>query len=30
MSKELTYWLALAHVPKIKSKKKKEIIVQSF
>ncbi|NOG99386.1 MAG: DNA-protecting protein DprA [Ignavibacteriae bacterium] len=30
MSKELTYWLALAHVPKIKIKKKNEIIVQLF
>lgn len=30
MSKELTYWLALAHVPKIKTKKKNEIIVQLF
>lgn len=30
MNKELTYWLALAHVPKIKTKKKNEIIVQLF
>ncbi|MCK9499044.1 MAG: DNA-processing protein DprA [Bacteroidales bacterium] len=30
MSKELTYWLALAHVPKVKTKKKNEIIVQLF
>ena len=30
MNKELTYWLALAHVPKIQTKKKNEIIVQLF
>ncbi len=30
MSKELTYWLALAHVPKIQTKKKNEIIVRLF
>ncbi|MFW6275394.1 MAG: DNA-processing protein DprA [bacterium] len=30
MNKELTYWLALAHVPKITTKKKNEIIVQLF
>jgi DNA processing protein len=30
MNKELTYWLALAHVPRIKTKKKNEIIVQLF
>ncbi len=30
MNEELTYWLALAHVPKIKTKKKNEIIVQLF
>ncbi|MDD2636075.1 MAG: DNA-processing protein DprA [Bacteroidales bacterium] len=30
MNKELTYWLALAHVPKLKTKKKNEIIVQLF
>lgn len=30
MSSELTYWLALAHTPKIKTKKKNEIIVQLF
>ncbi len=30
MNKELTYWLALAHVPKIKTKKKNEIIVRLF
>ncbi len=30
MNKELIYWLALAHVPKIKTKKKNEIIVQLF
>jgi len=30
MSKELTYWLALAHVQKIKTKKKNGIIVQLF
>ena len=30
MNKELTYWLALAHVPKVKTKKKNEIIVQLF
>jgi len=30
MSKELIYWLALAHVPRIKTKKKNEIVVQLF
>ncbi len=30
MNEKLTYWLALAHVPKIKTKKKNEIIVQLF
>lgn len=30
MNKELAYWLALVHVPKIKTKKKNEIIVQLF
>lgn len=30
MNKELTYWLALAHVPKVRTKKKNEIIVQLF
>jgi predicted Rossmann fold nucleotide-binding protein DprA/Smf involved in DNA uptake len=30
MDKELTYWLALAHVPKIQTKKKNEIIVRLF
>jgi DNA processing protein len=30
MNKELTYWLALAHVPKIRTKKKNEIIVRLF
>ncbi len=30
MSKELTYWLALAHTPKIQIKKKNEIIVQLY
>jgi len=30
MSKKLTYWLALAHVPKIRTKKKNEIIVKLF
>ncbi|HSH53272.1 MAG TPA: DNA-processing protein DprA, partial [Bacteroidales bacterium] len=30
MNKELTYWLALAHVPKIQTKKKNEIIVRFF
>ncbi|HYX09252.1 MAG TPA: DNA-processing protein DprA [Bacteroidales bacterium] len=30
MNKELTYWLALAHVPKIQTKKKNEIIVRLF
>jgi len=30
MNKELTYWLALAHVPKIQTKKKNEIIVLLF
>lgn len=30
MEKELSYWMALAHVPKIKTKKKNEIIVRLF
>lgn len=30
MVKELSYWLALAHAPKIKTKKKNEIIVRLF
>ncbi len=30
MSSELIYWLALAHVPKIQTKKKNEIIVRLF
>ncbi|MEA3446822.1 MAG: DNA-processing protein DprA [Bacteroidota bacterium] len=30
MNKELAYWMALAHVPKIKTKKKNEIIVRLF
>jgi DNA processing protein len=30
MNKELTYWLALAHVPKMKTKRKNEIIVRLF
>ncbi|WP_352423906.1 hypothetical protein [Proteiniphilum sp.] len=30
MNKELTYWLALAHVPKIRTKTKNEIIVRLF
>ncbi len=30
MNKELTYWLALAHVSKIQTKKKNEIIVRLF
>jgi predicted Rossmann fold nucleotide-binding protein DprA/Smf involved in DNA uptake len=30
MNKELTYWLALAHIPKIQTKKKNEIIVRVF
>jgi predicted Rossmann fold nucleotide-binding protein DprA/Smf involved in DNA uptake len=30
MDKELTYWLALAHVPNIQTKKKNEIIVRLF
>ncbi len=30
MNKELTYWLALAHVPKIQTKKKNEIIIRLF
>lgn len=30
MDKELTYWLALAHTPKIRTKKKNEIIIQLF
>ena len=30
MDKELSYWLALAHLPKIRTKKKNEIIVKLF
>ncbi len=30
MEKELSYWLALAHAPKIRTKKKNEIIVKLF
>jgi DNA processing protein len=30
MNKELSYWLALAHTPKVKTKKKNEIIVKLF
>ncbi|PID62748.1 MAG: DNA transporter [Ignavibacteriae bacterium] len=30
MNEELTYWLALAHIPKIRTKKKNDIIVQLF
>lgn len=30
MDKELSYWLALAHTPKVKTKKKNEIIVKLF
>ncbi|MAL59705.1 MAG: DNA transporter [Flavobacteriaceae bacterium] len=30
MNKELSYWLALAHTPKVKTKKKNEIIVRLF
>lgn len=30
MKKELTYWLALAHVPKIQTKKKNEIIIRLY
>ena len=30
MSKELPYWLALAHLPKLRTKKKNEIIVRFF
>ncbi len=30
MKKELAYWLALAHLPKIRTKKKNEIIVKLF
>lgn len=30
MGNELSYWLALAHVPKIKTRRKNEIIVQLF
>ncbi len=30
MNKELSYWLALAHVPKVKTKKKNEIVVRLF
>jgi DNA processing protein len=30
MNKELTYWLALAHVPKSQTKKKNEIIIRLF
>ncbi len=30
MDKELSYWLALAHVPKVKTKRKNEIVVRLF
>jgi DNA processing protein len=30
MDKELAYWLALAHLPKVKTKRKNEIIVKLF
>lgn len=30
IDKELSYWLALAHIPKVKTKKKNEIIVSQF
>jgi len=30
MNNELSYWLALAHIPKIKTKRKNEIIVRLF
>ena len=30
MDKELSYWLALAHVPKVKTKRKNEIIIELF
>jgi len=30
MNKELAYWLALAHIPKIQTKKKNEIVVHLF
>lgn len=30
MNEELTYWMALAHIPKIRTKKKNEIIVRLF
>ena len=30
MNEELSYWLALAHMPKLRTKKKNEIIVQLF
>ena len=30
MEKELSYWMTLAHIPKIKKKKKNEIIVKLF
>ena len=30
MNEELAYWLALAHIPKIKTKTKNEIIVHLF
>src|SRR5699024_2877412 len=30
MDKELSYWLALAHLPKYRTKKKNELIVQLF
>lgn len=30
MDKELSYWLALAHVPKVKTKRKNEIVVHLF
>jgi DNA processing protein len=30
MDKELSYWLAIAHVPKVKTKRKNEIVVRLF
>ena len=30
MDKELSYWLALAHVPKVKTKRKNDIVVRLF
>ena len=30
MDKELSYWLALAHVSKVRTKRKNEIIVHLF